>query len=92
MALIDNLKRFRHLPNNILASFRMITDARVSNLQKAIFLGLAGGYLLWPTDFIIDLPVIGQLDDMAVFLLLYGWFMSRIPEEIRKAHGWKESD
>lgn len=56
MALINNLKRIRHLPNNVLASFRMIGDSRISTLQKAAFIGLAGGYLLWPNDLIIDIP------------------------------------
>lgn len=90
MALINNLKRIRHLPNNVLASFRMIGDSRISTLQKAAFIGLAGGYLLWPNDLIIDIPLIGQLDDMAVFLILYGWFMSKVPEDIRQEHGWKD--
>ncbi len=86
-----NLKRFRHLPNNVWVSLKMLGDERVPLANKLSYVGLALGYLIWPWDFMVDVPFFGQLDDAAVFLLLYSFFMSRIPLDIREEHGWKRA-
>ncbi len=89
MIFSEKIKRLKNLPHNVLVSFRLLGDDRISLQQKMIFIGLALGYAIWPWDFIFDVPFVGQIDDLAVFLLLYSWFLSRVPLSIRKEHGWK---
>lgn len=80
----------KNLPNNILASFRILKDSRVSKRQKIMYIGLALTYMIWPWDFIFDIPFVGQIDDLAVFIMLYSWFMKFIPEDVRIENGWKK--
>lgn len=85
----SRFKKLKNLPNNIVASFKMLPDPRISLQQKLVFVGLALGYAIWPWDFVLDVPFVGQIDDLAVFLAVYAWFMSRVPLAIRKEYGWK---
>lgn len=86
---ITRLKKLKKLPNNIIASLKMLPDPRIPTWKKIVFVGLAVGYMVWPWDFVMDIPLVGQVDDIAVFLSLYAWFMSRIPLSLRKEYGWK---
>lgn len=45
--------------------------------RKLFIVLLALGYFLWPIDFIPDIPLIGQIDDLAVIFLLLNWFVNR---------------
>lgn len=90
MRILDRLKKLQHLPNNVVSLSKIIMDPRVSSNQKMLFLMLSGGYFIWPYDFMFDVPFIGQLDDLGVFLLLLTWFMSRIPDDIKYEHGWRD--
>jgi uncharacterized membrane protein YkvA (DUF1232 family) len=61
------LQTIRQLPHYVALLGRLMTDRRVSTLDKAL-VGVALAYLLMPLDFIPDLvPFLGQVDD--VFLL-----------------------
>lgn len=86
----NRLARFRHLPTNALSAFKILRDPRVASWQKGLFGLLAGSYLIWPTDLIVDLPFFGHLDDLGVFILLLGLFMSQVSDHIKEEHGWRE--
>jgi uncharacterized membrane protein YkvA (DUF1232 family) len=66
-------------------TWRLFRDPRVSPALKAIpLLGLA--YAIWPVDLLPDvLPVLGQLDDLAVILLAINAFIQLCPPEVIEA-------
>jgi uncharacterized membrane protein YkvA (DUF1232 family) len=57
------------LPSLIRLVRRLLLDSRVPIAGKLVF-GLCVAYVLWPIDLIPDfvLPVLGQIDDVAVLL------------------------
>lgn len=58
----------RQLPNYVRLLFGLLTDRRVSTLDK-VLVGAAVAYILAPVDFIPDfIPFLGEVDD--VFLLV----------------------
>ena len=71
-------------------TLHLMKDARVDRLNKLIFLFVTIGYLLFPYDFIFDFPIFGQLDDLAIFLYMLNWFISRTPKAILEEYGWRE--
>lgn len=68
-------------------AWRLFTDQRVPMLVKAIP-ALAVVYLLWPVDLIPDLPIpiVGQLDDLAVMLLALRLFIELAPPDLVSEH------
>ncbi len=64
-------------------AWRLLQDARVPLWMKIAF-PLAGvAYLLSPLDFLPDvLPLLGEVDDVMVLLLLMRLFISLSPEEV----------
>lgn len=73
--------------NNIQLAFRLYTDPRVSLLMKAVVPVMALGYFVLPIDFLPDLvPFFGQLDDVAVLLLLMRLFISLAPSSVVSEH------
>lgn len=88
--LLQRLSRLRHLPRNAVSALKIFRDPRVASWQKGLLGLLAGGYLIWPTDLIVDVPFVGQLDDLGVFILLLGIFMSQVPDDIKEEHGWRD--
>lgn len=71
-------------------TLHLMKDARVDRLNKLVFLFVTIGYLLFPYDFIFDFPIFGQLDDLAIFLYMLNWFISRTPKAILEEYGWRE--
>lgn len=68
---------------------RLLLDERVPLWQKAIPVA-AALYLVSPLDLIPDvLPVIGQLDDLAVLLALVAEHLAYIDGELVDAPGWR---
>ncbi|GEM_PF-519001 len=68
-------------------AWRLFADPRVSFLLKAMVPALWLAYFILPIDLIPDLvPVLGQLDDVAVLLLLVRLFISLAPPEIVAEH------
>lgn len=58
----------RQLPNYVRLLFGLLTDGRVSTLDK-VLVGAAVAYIITPVDFIPDfIPFLGEVDD--VFLLV----------------------
>lgn len=67
--------------------FRLLKDNRVSTGVKLLIPGLTIGYLLFPVDVLPDLvPVLGQLDDLAVLALGMKFFIEMCPPGIVKQH------
>jgi uncharacterized membrane protein YkvA (DUF1232 family) len=68
-------------------AWRLYSDPRVSFLLKAMVPALWLAYFILPIDLVPDLiPVLGQLDDIAVLLLLVRLFISLAPPEIVAEH------
>lgn len=90
MSIFKKLTRFRAMPQQLLSTVGILSDVRVPMWKKILFLGVSLGYFIMPFDFMLDVPFVGFLDDVGIFLLLYYWFMSRIDDNIKADHGWKD--
>jgi len=76
----------RRLPTYIRLVWALLRDGRVPAQQKLILVGI-GGYLFFPIDLIPDfVPVLGQLDDLAVVLLGLDLFIRSAPADIVDEH------
>jgi len=76
----------RRLPTYIRLVWALLRDARVPGQQKLILAGI-GAYLVLPLDLIPDfVPVLGQLDDLAVVLLGLDLFIRNAPQDIVDEH------
>lgn len=82
----DIVQFVKHLPDFVKLFFRLLADRRVGWFAKAILLG-ALVYVVSPLDFLPDLaPVIGQLDDLSLFLLAARMFISMVPQPVIQEH------
>jgi uncharacterized membrane protein YkvA (DUF1232 family) len=76
----------RRLPTYIRLVWALFRDRRVPAQQKLILAGI-GAYVFLPIDLIPDfVPVLGQLDDLAVVLLGLDLFIRTAPEDIVEEH------
>jgi uncharacterized membrane protein YkvA (DUF1232 family) len=76
----------RRLPTYIRLVWALLRDGRVPAPQKLILVGI-GAYLFFPIDLIPDfVPVLGQLDDLAVVLLGLDLFIRSAPVAIVEEH------
>jgi uncharacterized membrane protein YkvA (DUF1232 family) len=76
----------RRLPTYIRLVWALLRDRRVPAQQKLILAGIVA-YLFFPIDLIPDfVPVLGQLDDLAVVLLGLDLFIRSAPAEIVEEH------
>src|SRR5438034_2018059 len=76
----------RRLPTYIRLVWALLRDSRVPGQQKLILAGI-GAYLVLPLDLIPDfVPVLGQLDDLAVVLLGLDLFIRSAPADIVEEH------
>jgi uncharacterized membrane protein YkvA (DUF1232 family) len=76
-----------YLMRNLRLAWSLLLDARVPLLTKLIVPGLMGLYILSPIDLIPDVLVgIGQLDDLAVFVLAVKLFIELSPHEVVQEH------
>ena len=68
---------------NAQLAWHLLTDHRVSLPLKLVIPGLMLGYLLWPIDLLPDVvPVLGQLDDLAILALGIKLFIELSPKDI----------
>ncbi len=77
------LRLLWHLPDFAKLYWRLFTDRRVPLRAKAVLIA-AVLYILDPLDFLPELlfPVLGTLDDLAVFILAARWFISLCPPDV----------
>lgn len=74
------------LPNMVILLGRLLKDSRVSNAEKALFLG-AIVYVISPIDLIPDmLPFIGQVDDIYMVALTLMRLINRTDERVVREH------
>ena len=92
MAFFDSsvtgrLKMLLNLPKSAPLVWRLAWDRRIPLMRKVVFLGGGLLYLLLPADLITDfIPILGQLDDLAVIIFLMERFVAGIPEHIIKEY------
>ncbi len=76
----------RRLPTYARLIWGLTRDGRVPARQKLILAGIAG-YLVLPLDLIPDfIPIVGQLDDVAVVLLGLDLFIRGAPQAVVEEH------
>jgi uncharacterized membrane protein YkvA (DUF1232 family) len=63
--------------------WNLLTDRRVSLLTKLVIPGMMIGYLVWPVDLMPDvIPLVGQLDDLAILALGIKLFIELCPKDL----------
>jgi uncharacterized membrane protein YkvA (DUF1232 family) len=76
----------RRLPRYLRLVWALLRDGRVPAQQKLILVGI-GAYVILPIDLIPDfVPVLGQLDDLAVVLLGLDLFIRSAPADLVEEH------
>ena len=76
-----------YLLRNLRLAWKLLLDSRVPSLTKLIIPGLMGLYILSPIDIVPDaLLGLGQLDDLAVFVLAVKLFIELSPRDIVEEH------
>ncbi len=82
----EALDTMRKLPTYARLVWGLARDPRVPMQQKAVLGGIAA-YLAFPIDIIPDfIPVIGELDDLAVLIFGLDWFIRHAPPEVVEDH------
>lgn len=89
ISFLKKIKFLLYLPKSLPLVWRLLQDRRLPFKNKLIFVGISLVYLIIPFDLIPDVPLIGHVDDFAIFLFMLNWFLSQIPENILKDYGWK---
>jgi uncharacterized membrane protein YkvA (DUF1232 family) len=81
------MRLLAHLPHLLKLYWRVFTDRRVSLVPKLVL--LAGVlYFIIPLDLIPDFPLVGlgQVDDVAVFILAARLFIGLAPRSVVEEH------
>lgn len=80
------LRLVRHLPNFVRLYWRLFWDRRVSVWPKGLLL-LSLLYWVSPIDIISDvIPVVGEIDDLVVLIVVCRLFMYMCPREVVQEH------
>ena len=85
----NRIRFLLNLPKSLPLAWKLIQDSRLPLKNKLYFIVLALGYLIFPFDLILDVPLIGQLDDFAIFMFLFNWFLNKVPTDILQEYGWE---
>lgn len=77
----------RHLPKFIRLYWRLFWDKRVPMYLKLILIG-ALAYVISPIDIIPDwvVPIIGEMDDVAILFIALRLFITKIPQDVVWEH------
>jgi uncharacterized membrane protein YkvA (DUF1232 family) len=73
------------VPRHGKLAYCLLRDDRVPAAPKAVLLG-ALGIIVSPLDFPAWIPVLGELDMLALGILAIETFIAACPEEIRREH------
>jgi uncharacterized membrane protein YkvA (DUF1232 family) len=92
MAKVEVKRRMKNLlmflPNLVALCWRLLTDGRVSKIEKALVAG-AIVYVISPLDFIPDfLPFVGQVDDVYLVALTLMRLLQSAPADVLRQH-WR---
>ncbi len=84
--MTEAVEELRKLPTYARLVWGLARDERVPLRQKAVLAGVAA-YLTLPIDVIPDfIPLVGQLDDLAVLLFGLDWFIRTAPSDVVEEH------
>lgn len=76
----------QRLPKYAKLSWLLIRDPHLSAKHRAALMG-ALGYSISPVDLVPGIiPVIGQMDDLAVVLLAIRWILRSLPQDTAASH------
>ena len=82
----EAMDTIRKVPTYARLVWGLARDPRVPLQQKLVLGGIAA-YLAFPIDVIPDfIPVIGELDDVAVLIFGLDWFIKNAPEDVVNEH------
>src|SRR5207302_10620661 len=73
------------VPRHGKLAYCLMRDERIPAAPKAVLLG-ALGVIVSPLDFPAWIPVLGELDMLALGILAVETFVAACPEEIRREH------
>jgi len=77
---------FKEFVQQVKLVYNLMLDGRVHPITKLIPIA-ALAYLVFPADIVIDLtPVLGQVDDVAILLLGFRFFLEFAPDEVVQEH------
>ncbi len=81
------IKNIRILPKFLKLTGRLFKDSRVPFWPKAALVGSLV-YLISPIDLIPDfvVPLVGQLDDLAILYIAVRYFFASVPSAVLKEH------
>lgn len=75
-----------HLPQFAKLFLRLLADNRVAVMAKVLLVA-AGFYVVSPLDFMVDvMPLLGQMDDLAVFAMACRMFIQLCPKPVVDEH------
>ena len=84
--MTEAVETAKQIPTYARLVWALARDPRVPMGQKAVLGGIAA-YLALPLDIIPDfIPVIGQMDDLAVLILGLDWFLRNAPADVVEEH------
>ena len=73
--------------HNIELAWRLIFDYRIPLITKILAIGALVIYVVSPIDFVPDLlPVVGQIDDIVIFMVIMLQFINACPVEVIQEH------
>ncbi|GEM_PF-425587 len=76
----------KHLRKSVSFLIALSKDPRIPARDKAVLAGMLA-LILSPFDIIPDfIPVLGQLDDLMIILLLIDYACNRVPDEVLRDH------
>ncbi|MBN1348212.1 DUF1232 domain-containing protein [candidate division KSB1 bacterium] len=77
----------RQLPQYLKLNWRLFRDRRVPFYLKLVPIG-ALVYVISPIDLIPDwmFPIIGEVDDIAIVIIAFRFFMKRCPRDVVAEH------
>jgi len=82
----DVVRFVSHLPSFARLFLRLLADRRVSMMPKLLLIG-AAVYAVSPLDFLPDLmPLLGQVDDLSIFVLACRSFIQLCPRPVIDEH------
>ena len=82
----EAVEMMRKMPAYARLVWALARDPRVPTQQKLVLGGIAA-YLAFPIDVIPDfIPVIGELDDLAVLIFGLDWFIRNAPADVVEEH------
>lgn len=82
----DVVRFVSHLPDFARLFFRLLGDRRVAFMAKVLLLASAI-YAVSPLDFLPDLmPLLGQVDDLAIFTMACRMFIQLCPRPVVQEH------